>query len=73
MVEPDLLGSPLKQTKSPAVWLGALIRGELLQLLGDPFGYALERVVYCLALGIGFSILAAGVRFVVQVVVSSVS
>ena len=39
----------------------------------DPFGYAIERFFYCLMLGVGISILAVGIRFVVQAIVKSVS
>lgn len=73
MCSDDLLGSCPDDDKPPSPWIAGLLRREFFCFLGDPFGYALERFVYCLALGVGFSILASGLRFLVQAVTKSVS
>jgi hypothetical protein len=73
MCNDDLLGSSPAAEKPQALWVVGLLRREVLCFIGDPFGYAFERFVYCLALGIGVSILASGIRFLVQAVTMSVS
>jgi hypothetical protein len=64
--------SPAKE-KPQSSWFVGLLKREVRGFFKDPFGYAIERFFYCLMLGIGISILAVGIRFVVQTIVESVS
>jgi hypothetical protein len=73
MLQEDVSTASPVNEKPQTYWFVSVISREAQGFFKDPFGYAIERFFYCLMLGIGISILAVGIRFVVQTVVKSVS
>ncbi len=73
MLQEDVATASPADEKPRTSWFVTVLRREAGGFLKDPFGYAIERFFYCLMLGVGISILAVGIRFVVQAIVKSVS
>jgi hypothetical protein len=73
MLQEDVSVGPSAERKPQALGVVGFLKRQVKEFFEDPFGYAIDRFFYCLLLGIGLSILAVGVRFVVSAVVSSVS
>ncbi|MEY4700368.1 MAG: hypothetical protein RL326_555 [Pseudomonadota bacterium] len=73
MLQEDASTPPPVSEKRQTPWFVGLLKREAQGFFENPFGYAIERFFYCLMLGIGISILAVGIRFVIQAVVESVS
>lgn len=73
MLQEDVATASPADEKPRTSWFVGVLRREAGGFLKDPFGYAIERFFYCLMLGVGISILAVGIRFVVQAIVKSVS
>lgn len=73
MLQEDVTTASPVNEKPQTSWFVGVLKREARGFFKDPFGYAIERFFYCLMLGVGISILAVGIRFVVQTVVKSVS
>jgi hypothetical protein len=63
---------PAEETPQTSGFVGGIKR-EAQRFFSDPFGYAIDRFMYCIGLGIAIAILAVGVRFIMSIVVMSVS
>ena len=73
MLQEDVSTASPVNKKPQTSWFVGLLKREARGFFENPFGYAVDRFFYCLMLGIGISILAVGIRFVLQAVVESVS